>query len=102
MLFPKAGDLSADEAVGVGPGANCFRLTARLGMLATGSDYWWELKRGLLFSDDRMVQRVATDLRQKWVEFGSPWFERLPDLRAARNEAACGWSLESAISMSLA
>ena len=80
-----------------------FQVHERLGQLATGSDYWWELKRGWFFSESREVERIASDLRQKWLSFGKPWVESISDLRSARRYLlATGWGQGVAISMSLA
>lgn len=49
------------------------------------------------------MERIASDLRQKWLSFGKPWVESISDLRSARRYLlATGWGQGVAISMSLA
>lgn len=102
IQFPATGDFSGMEATAAISNSENFQVHERLGQLATGSDYWWELKRGWLFSESREVDRISSDLRQKWLSFGKPWFESISDLRTARDHLAAGWGKGVAISMSLA
>ncbi len=102
ILFPKIGVFSATDVLTAIYSSENFDVCERLGKLATGSDYWWKLKPGWLFSESRLVNRLVSDLREKWASFGKPWFESIPDLRAARDYLAAGWGKGVAISMSLA
>ena len=99
--FPEVGDFSGMDAMTAMSNSVYFRIHERLGQLATGSDYWWELKRGWFFSESREVDRVSKDLRQKWLAFGRPWIESISDLRSARDRLAMGWSKGMAIRMGL-
>jgi len=102
IYFPEVGDFSGMDAMAAMSNSAYFRIHERLGQLAAGSDYWWELKRGWFFSESREVDRISSDLRQKWLSFGRPWIESISDLRAARDRLAMGWSKGMAIRMSLA
>lgn len=103
IQFPAVGDFAGMDAVTAMLSSENFQVHERLGQLATGSDYWWELKRGWRFSENREVNRIASDLRQKWLSFGKPWVESISDLRAARRYLlATGWGYGVAVSMSLA
>lgn len=101
IQFPEDGDFAGMEAMAEMSYSGNLQVHERLGQLATGSDYWWELKRGWFFSESREVDRISSDLRQKWLAFGKPWVESIPDLRAARDRSAAGWEKGMAIRMSL-
>jgi hypothetical protein len=102
IQFPAVGDFSGMDAMTAMSNSENFQVHERLGQLATGSDYWWELKPGWFSSEIREVNRIASDLREKWLSFGKPWFESISDLRTARDHLAAGWGKGIAISMSLA
>lgn len=78
-----------------------FGLHERLGRLATGEDYWWNIERKVLSSEDE-VQRIVNDLITKWDDFGTSWFTKFPDLRSARDQCAAGWNRKKAMQMSIA